>query len=424
MSRAEDLSARKLFSRELLLWEARLWRTPALYSLIAFALGIYLQQYNESHRWGLICLVCGSFYLSLLSLFRLHYYLLRLYRWLYIGGITLCLLGLAMLRTYYSPQANRSTAPYEQTERIQAIKEIEEVLKRQGLSNEAIGLCSALSLGYFPRTQENKALRERFALSGVAHLLVVSGFHLGLIAYLLSFLLKGFSHKHPRLYYILLIAGIWGFTHLSGWAIPTVRASIMLSLYFVGRLLGRETQAVNILACSALIQLAYQPHYLYNWGMWLSYVAVLSILLYSSAIFKLWGYIQNNLLRYLWSLISLNLAVQILLIPLILHLFGYISWSFLIISLPMSLLASFLIPISLLVYACTYIGVNLSILTDTMEFLADIMLTISQWGSTLSSLILSYKLPLWALLVIWFTTGLVSITLRRIYPSNSFLYTH
>lgn len=246
---------------------------------------------------------------------------------------------------------------------------------------QATHLSRAVALGYMPRGRESRELRESFVSSGVAHILAVSGFHLGVVAALLLSLLGlvRWMDARPRLRALVLLVGVWGFTLISGWAVPTVRAALMLSLYLAGALLGRPARLPNVLALSALVQLVDNPFLVNQPSFTLSYAALLSIYLLYRPLVGCVGELYNPLVRFLWRGLCLALSAQALVLPLCLYYWGSSALSFVWASLPMSLFVGVLIPLVWLLLGLSALPLPLQPLTGLVDGLSEVMLEVSRF---------------------------------------------
>ena len=233
-----------------------------------------------------------------------------------------------------------------------------ERLSATSLRTETKRLLLGMTLGLVSHDAEGRALRQSFARGGVAHLLAVSGFHLavvvGAVALLLSALPK--LRRRERLRWVLLLVVAWTFTLISGCSVPTLRASGMLTLYAGGRILRRPTSFTEVLALPALLQLACSPLSLFSASFLLTYLALVSIRLFYRPIWGMLGKLQHPLIRYLWGCLALSLAVQPLLFPLSLYLFGTSSLAYLWTTLLVLPLATLLIPVGLLLMLVLSLG--------------------------------------------------------------------
>ncbi len=134
--------------------------------------------------------------------------------------------------------------------------------------------------------------REQFARAGIAHILAISGLHLGIVATVFYFIFRwifsrfgfilwsGHIKKAAALFAICPVAG---YAVISGMSPSTQRALIMIILFFVSFWVEREPDLINILAWAAMIILIIHPPSLFSISFQLSFGAVLSILLGMSA---------------------------------------------------------------------------------------------------------------------------------------------
>lgn len=372
---------------------------PALALLVPLLIGIYCS--GASPSYVIACFAIGIA-LVLLSYWAVHLGQARL-SYLYHGaqyGMRLgCLLSLIALSMVYTEL--RGITPKLESTGLQT--ELIELGHQAGYTPQVERLVGAISLGYTERDEDTRAMRRAFAFSGAAHILAVSGYHLGLVVALLAGCI-GYVRRFAwgaQLYTIVLLVSAWLFTALTGWGVPTIRAAMMLTLYLLARLLGRQTYLPQILALSATLQLLYDPTLIYSVGMWLSYIAVWSIYLYGQKFFGCIGEVQQPILRYLWGALTITFAAQVLTLPLCLYIFGYVSWSFIFTCLPLAVLASLLIPLGLVNYLLLYMGIALPEVSAVINFLGEGMLSVTRFGETLTPLVMELRLPLWGLIVLW-----------------------
>ena len=233
-----------------------------------------------------------------------------------------------------------------------------ERLSATSLRTETKRLLLGMTLGLVSHDAEGRALRQSFARGGVAHLLAVSGFHLAVVVGAVALLLGALPklRRRERLRWALLLVVAWAFTLISGCSVPTLRASGMLTLYAGGRILRRPTSFTEVLALPALLQLACSPQSLFSASFLLTYLALVSIRLFYRPIWGMLGKLQHPLMRYLWGCLALSLAVQPLLFPLSLYLFGTSSLAYLWTTLLVLPLATLLIPVGLLLMLVLSLG--------------------------------------------------------------------
>ncbi|HSB93706.1 MAG TPA: ComEC/Rec2 family competence protein [Flavitalea sp.] len=178
---------------------------------------------------------------------------------------------------------------------------------------EEAGLAEALLIGY--KNDLDKDLVQSYSNTGVVHVIAISGLHLALIYWIMGKgcdLLK-FHKKNVKP--IVVICGLWIFALLAGASPSVVRSAVMFTVIVAGEMMRRKAHILNSLAGSAFCLLCYNPYWLWDLGFQLSYIAVLSLVLYSKPINNAL-YFRNPVFENLWSLVSVTLAAQILTTPL------------------------------------------------------------------------------------------------------------
>jgi competence protein ComEC len=175
------------------------------------------------------------------------------------------------------------------------------------------GLAEALLIGY--KDDLDKKLVQSYTNTGVVHIIAISGLHLALIYWLLlkaTFFLGGRKRQWLRLLFVL--GGLWGFSLLTGAQPSVLRAAVMFSALAIGPILHRKASSYNTMALAAFAMLAWNPFWLWDVGFQLSFLAVLSIIIFYQPIYN-WLYIENKAVDYCWKLLTGSLAAQVLTIP-------------------------------------------------------------------------------------------------------------
>lgn len=147
-------------------------------------------------------------------------------------------------------------------------------------------LITALVLG--DRDAFPEELRDRISRAGLAHLLAISGLHLGLLGwflYQLGLLLYRRSTRllnwqpPARILPLLLVPFLGGYTLLTGAALSTSRAFFMFSLAALLLLRGERQRPLDLLQLVLLLLLLSNPLTLWDPGLQLSAAGVAGILL-------------------------------------------------------------------------------------------------------------------------------------------------
>ncbi|MCK9276233.1 MAG: DNA internalization-related competence protein ComEC/Rec2 [Syntrophales bacterium] len=171
---------------------------------------------------------------------------------------------------------------------------------------------------------------DDFTRTGLAHVLAVSGLHVGYVVLLLGFLCSIFRLKKWT-GLILQITALAFYCVLVGAAPSVIRAVTMTVIYYVGKALGRKTDILNSAGVAALAILLFKPMDILEVGFQLSFAAVCSIALYEESIRHKLAFLPSRIS----SMIAVTLSAQLGTLPLTVYYFNILS--------PVSLLANLIV---------------------------------------------------------------------------------
>ena len=146
----------------------------------------------------------------------------------------------------------------------------------RALPAPADGLAQALLLGI--RSGVAPSVAQDFRRSGTAHILAISGLHVGIILALSLSLSQAIFGRRRGLYLLAPLLLIWAYVLLAGGAPSVVRAALMGTAYLLALATGRGASPLNSLALAALLMLTWQPRWLWQLSFQLSFAAMLGIL--------------------------------------------------------------------------------------------------------------------------------------------------
>ena len=155
---------------------------------------------------------------------------------------------------------------------------------RATIDGDAGGLAAALITGM--RSGISFEVADNMRNSGLAHLLAISGLHMGLLcgaAFFFSrFLLSRSEYltlRYPIKKWAALIAIGSGVVYvlLSGGSVPTVRAFIMASILFLGVLVDRKAISLRLVAIAAMVILLLSPEAVLSVSFQMSFAAVVAL---------------------------------------------------------------------------------------------------------------------------------------------------
>jgi competence protein ComEC len=176
---------------------------------------------------------------------------------------------------------------------------------------------------------------------------------------------------------VLIVLAIWVYAFLVGLPPSVVRAATMITVYALLSIGYRERMSVNTLAFVAIIMLIISPSMLYDVGFQLSFMAVLSIVLWHpllNGLIPLHVQQRHQWLSSLWGLITVSTAAQIGTAPLVAYYFGRLPVWFLLsnfIVIPLATVVLYL-TLALVVFnwwtwAATLVAKVLTAVVVTME---------------------------------------------------------
>ncbi len=185
----------------------------------------------------------------------------------------------------------------------------------EGLSPAAARLARALVLG--DRSALAGDEKAAFRRAGLAHLLALSGLHVGILVGFFLLLLYPLGRGR----YLLALALTLGYLALVGPSPSLVRATLMAGVLLLLLFSGRGTAGAGpALALALALQLALTPHAVFDLGFRLSYLAVLGLLVFLPPLMAPLGGVPRAL-RYLLGAALATLAAQAATLPLLLDAF-------------------------------------------------------------------------------------------------------
>lgn len=146
-------------------------------------------------------------------------------------------------------------------------------------------LVRALALG--DRSSLSESTRDAFRGLGLAHLISVSGLHVGFVAFPAAWALVRLRtlarpRARPVLGFVLPLAAgcavASGYAWLTGAGVPALRASLVFALVGIGRAAGVRIEPIHALATAALVLLLVDPALLFDLGARFSFAACAALI--------------------------------------------------------------------------------------------------------------------------------------------------
>jgi len=243
---------------------------------------------------------------------------------------------------------------------------ISDYISRQHSNEDITSIYEALFLAK-PLSPE---LQTKFSNLGISHLIAISGFHLGVLSFILFFLLK-YPYKFlqnryfPYKSYIrdnFIITAFILFCYMAFLAYPPslVRAFGMLVIGFILYDRGIKIISMQTLLLTVILILALLPKLIFSVGFWLSVSGVFYIFLFF-LYFSHWNKIRQFVLLPFW--------VYLMMLPYSLMLFGNFSLQHPL-SVIFTTLFTLFYPLSILLHL---LGVG-NLLDFSLEYLLNLQL--------------------------------------------------
>lgn len=221
------------------------------------------------------------------------------------------------VKDYSIIKVNDIDKPFKYKIKSKFKEDVENVFDNN-LNQKNSSLMKSIVLGEYSYLEEENI--ERYRELGLAHILAVSGVHIGIIA---GFLIYLFSHLgiKRKTNVVITLSIIWFYGFLIGFPPSLLRANIMFSILFYAQILAEPYDSINSLFISMFVLLLINPMWIFNLGFQLSFSATFSII-YITPKIKAILYPYNN--KIIYSLAAL-LSVQIGLLPIQAYYFNNIS---------------------------------------------------------------------------------------------------
>lgn len=183
---------------------------------------------------------------------------------------------------------------------------------RHGLPERQAALLLGILIGETRwMSSEDKRL---FQEAGLSHLTAVSGANVAFILIpFVFFLRKVIGSRWLRSALTMLFLVVFGF--LTSWEPSVTRALLMMGLMMAGRLVMRRSDPLNALLFAGTVMLIVKPLLIVSSSFHLSFLATGGILLFSGPLSQ-WLLLRAPMMpKSMLSLVSVNLAVQIMVLP-------------------------------------------------------------------------------------------------------------
>lgn len=287
---------------------------------------------------------------------------------------------------------------------------------RNAIGGEVGGVGAALLLGNRSWLSEDTVLAFRRA--GVSHLLALSGLHVSILIGFLELVFRKLKLPHTaRAVTVPLFA--LGYLALSGFAVSTWRAVLMICVLYLAYLFRADYDAFTALSLTLALILTVTPYAVLDLSLWMSFLAAGSIIVFSPAVSSfLWRWKRRTrlpaplfrVLSAIASAFAVGALANLALLLLSASVFGEISLA----SIPATMLLSIPVTCLLVLSAISLLLPFLPILPWLCGVLGELVLEIASRCSEIERVLLPVNdLPTYLFLLI-LTAVLIIFAVARV----------
>ena len=199
---------------------------------------------------------------------------------------------------------------------------------------------------------------DSYSVSGIVHILAVSGLHVGFIISIFSFLF-GILKIRRNISSLIISVFLIFYASICGFSSSVTRASIMAIILFYAKFRGKQYDGLNALSLAAIIILLVNPYSLFSLSFLLSFSSVFGIL----ALTPIFSHLFLKFLpRRTSNALAVSLGATIATMPFVITYFKRISL--------LSLLSNFIIlPIATIAYMFLFIVTVFAIIIPIIKYL-------------------------------------------------------
>lgn len=226
----------------------------------------------------------------------------------------------------------------------------------KNMSEENANITYAMLFG--DKSGIDETVRTNFQISGIAHILAVSGLHVGLVAGILAWIMKKLKAKN-WLNLLITSAILIFYCYLCGFSPSVVRATIMSICMLLTTCLGKKYDSLSAIGLAGLILLLSKPLYAFDIGFQLSFGCVIGIAIFYKSVYSfLRRPIKKFVLpNFVAKPLAVSFSAQFLILPVLINYFDGVSF--------LSIFANLIIiPIFTVAFTAAFIATPLTLISN------------------------------------------------------------
>ena len=228
----------------------------------------------------------------------------------------------------------------------------------QNMSPKYASLAYSVLVG--DRTGLDDEIENNLKITGVAHIVAVSGLHVGFVVLLMLGFCRLARIKKGWVQFLIVSVVLLFYCILCGMTPSVTRATLMAMCLLCAKAFKKQSDRLSSVSLAGLIILCLHPLYVFDISFQLSFAAVFAIILLVPLFTKLYRKWKDKKAVYaVCDTINLSLSAQIGTTPYIMRTFGYVSTFSLIVNV-------FIVPFFGIVYMALFV---ITLLSCVMPFL-------------------------------------------------------
>ena len=252
-------------------------------------------------------------------------------------------------------------------------------------NNQVKGFVSGILFGDKDLLSDD--IYDQFKSNGTAHILAVSGLHIGVIYGILE---KILSKRQSIFKFIVTIIILIFLGCMASWTPSVTRALGMVFMKTIAQFNDRRYDIITAMSVVALISIVHNPYVVFNTGFQMSYLAVLSI-----------AFVMPHIPKNIPDFAAIILAVNFGLIPYQMYQFNTLSLTAFFANIPIVYLAGIIMPIVAASFVLSIVGVKLLFLDTIIESFSHFIITINRWCTLGTGSLDVVSPPLWTIAVFY-----------------------
>lgn len=238
------------------------------------------------------------------------------------------------------------------------------------LTKDNSSLMKAIVLGKYSYLDEESI--NQFRDLGLAHILAVSGLHIGILAaFLVS--LMAYIGVNRKINIGLTMAIIWFYAYIIGSPPSVLRANIMFSLLLLSELWREPYDSINTLFFALFLMIIINPFWIFSIGFQLSFIATFFIIYLTPKLSGIFYPYDSNIIKSLAGILS----VQFGLLPIQAYYFNRIPLIAVVANLILIPLFSICLILSMVLIPFSFIS---RIIAKSISLVINFLLNIQSYG--------------------------------------------